>query len=275
MKRLIREPLVHFILIATAIFIAYGVISDRRVSDAQTIVVTASDIDRMAALFTSEAGALPSEQDMRAMISDHIEQQALAREARRLGLAEGDTVVERRLAQKMMFMVTDMEAVTSPQPGELEDWFSQNEALFVEPDRVSFQHVFFANANDPRLDVTRQALAADPESWRSRGDPFMLQRAYSELPEREIARLFGVSFAEQISRLPADSESWSEALDSALGIHLVRVIARRDGGLPDLERIRERVQTRWQEDQSRAQARAAIRTIVDRYSVEIEGVSEP
>lgn len=275
MKRLIREPLVHFILIAIAIFIAYGVVADRRENDAQTIVVTASDIDRMAALFTSEAGALPSEQDMRAMISDHIEQQALAREARRLGLAEGDTVVERRLAQKMMFMVTDMEAVTSPQPGELEDWFSQNEALFVEPDRVSFQHVFFANANDPRLDLTRQALAEDPESWRSRGDPFMLQRAYSELPEREIARLFGVSFAEQILRLPAGSESWSEALDSALGIHLVRVIARRDGGLPDLERIRERVQTRWQEDQSRAQARAAIRTIVDRYSVEIEGVSEP
>lgn len=275
MKRLIREPLVHFVLIAIAIFIAYGMLSDRRASDAQTIIVTASDVDRMAALFTTEAGALPSEQDMRAMISDHIEQQALAREARRLGLAEGDTVVERRLAQKMTFMVTDMEAVTLPEPGELEDWFSQNQGLFVEPDRISFQHVFFANANDPRLDAIRQNLEQDPESWRSLGDPFMLQRAYSELPPREIARLFGASFAEQILRLPDEPETWSGPLESALGVHLVRVLARRDGGLPELERIRDRVQTRWQEDKSRAQAREAIRTIVDRYSVEIEGASEP
>lgn len=275
MKRLIREPLVHFVLIAVAIFMAYGWLSDRRASDEQTIRVTASDIDRMAALFTTEAGGLPSEQDMRAMILDHVEQQALAREARRLGLAEGDTVVERRLAQKMSFMITDMEAVTSPEPGELEDWFAQNQELFVEPDRISFQHVFFTRADDPRLDETMQALRDDPEVWRSLGDPFMLQRTYSELPPREIGRLFGSAFANEIVRASSEQSAWSAPVASALGVHLVRVTARRDGGLPELEAIRDRVQTRWQEEKGRAQARRAVAAIVDRYTVEIEGISEP
>lgn len=275
MKRLIREPLVHFVLIAVAIFVVYGWLSDRRASDEQTIRVTAADIDRMAALFTTEAGGLPSEQDMRTMILDHIEQQALAREARRLGLAEGDTVVERRLAQKMSFMITDMEAVTSPEPGELEEWFAQNQALFVEPDRISFQHVFFTRADDPRLDETMQALRDDPEIWRSLGDPFMLQRTYSELPPREIGRLFGSAFANEIAQANREQGTWSAPVASALGVHLVRVTARREGGLPELETIRDRVQTRWQEENGRAQAREAVAAIVDRYTVEIEGISEP
>lgn len=275
MKRLIREPLVHFVLIAVAIFVAHGWLSDRKASEGQTIRVTSSDIDRMAALFTTEAGGLPSEQDMRAMILDHIEQQALAREARRLGLAEGDTVVERRLAQKMSFMITDMEAVTSPEPGELEEWFAQNQEMFVEPDRVSFQHVFFARADDPRLDETMQALVNDPETWRSLGDPFMLQRTYSELPPREIGRLFGSAFANEVSRANTELRAWSAPVASALGVHLVRVTARREGGLPELETIRDRVQTRWQEEKGRAQAREAVAAIVDRYTVEIEGISEP
>ena len=275
MQRLIREPLVHFVLIAVAIFVAYGWLTDRQASDEQTILVTASDIDRMAALFATEAGALPSDQDMRAMISDHIEQQALAREARRLGLAEGDTVVERRLAQKMAFMITDMEAVTSPESGELEDWFAQNQSLFVEPDRYSFQHVFFASTDDPRLTETRQALSDAPEAWRSLGDPFMLQRTYSELPPREIGRVFGADFANQIVQMEHQPGTWSAPVSSALGVHLVRVMARREGGLPELAAIRDRVQTRWQEEKSRAQARDAIATIVDRYTVEIEGISAP
>ena len=275
MKRLIREPLVHFVLIAVAIFAAYGWLSDRKTNDEQTIRVTSSDIDRMAALFTTEAGGLPSEQDMRAMILDHIEQQALAREARRLGLAEGDTVVERRLAQKMSFMITDMEAVTSPAPGELEEWFAQNQELFVEPDRISFQHVFFARADDPRLDETAQALVNDPETWRSLGDPFMLQRTYSELPPREIGRLFGSAFANEVSQPNTELGAWSAPAASALGVHLVRVTARREGGLPELEIIRDRVHTRWQEEKGRVQAREAVAAIVDRYTVEIEGISEP
>ncbi len=275
MQRLIREPLVHFVLIAVAIFVAYGWLTDRRASDEQTILVTASDIDRMAALFATEAGGLPSDQDMRAMISDHVEQQALAREARRLGLAEGDTVVERRLAQKMAFMITDMEAVTSPETGELEDWFTENQQMFVEPDRYSFQHVFFSSIDDPRLAETQQTLGADPETWRAFGDPFMLQRAYSELPAREISRLFGTDFANEIIQLDSEPGDWSAPIPSALGVHLVRVIARREGGLPKLEIIRDRVQTRWQEEKSRMQARDAIAAIVDRYTVEIEGISEP
>ncbi|MEM7327709.1 MAG: peptidylprolyl isomerase [Pseudomonadota bacterium] len=275
MTRLFREPLLHFVLIAAVIFAAYSWLSQSRDRDERTILVTENDLDRMAALFTSEAGALPSEQDLRAMISDHVEQQALAREARRLGLADGDTVVERRLAQKMTFMITDTEAVIDPEPGELEAWYAANQELFFEPRRFSFQHVFFSESGDPDIAEVQQSLIAQPDSWRSAGNPFMLQRAYSELPPREIARLFGTDFTTALITHSQTDEQWSAPVQSALGTHLIRVTAVREGGLPELEKIRDRVASRWRDEQSRLRARAAINDVVAKYEIEIEGNSAP
>lgn len=275
MRRLIREPLVHFVVIAIAIFAFHGWASDRRAEHDSTIVVTSADLERMASLYASEAGNLPTEQDMRAMVLDHIEQQALTREARRLGLAEGDTVVERRLAQKMSFMITDMEAVSEPSPGELEAWFEQNRALFIEPDRISFQHVFFGQSDDPRIGTVGQNLASTPETWRSLGDPFMLQRAYSELPPREVSRLFGKEFSVRLVQIATDSNGWVGPVPSALGLHFVRVTSLRPGGMPALDAIRSKVQAKWQEEKSREQARAAVQEIVSRYQIEIDGEPLP
>ncbi|MEL7032197.1 MAG: peptidylprolyl isomerase [Pseudomonadota bacterium] len=275
MQRLIKEPLVHFVLIALAIFLAYGWLTNNRDHAERTIIVTESDLDRMAALFTAEAGTLPSQQDLRAMISDHVEQQALAREAQRLGLSQGDTVVERRLAQKMSFMITDTETVPDPGVDELETWFDANRELFVEPGRLSFQHVFFSQPDGPRLQQAVQTLVERPDEWRAQGDPFMLQRAYSELPPREIARLFGGDFATSVLQQSQTPDQWSAPITSALGTHLVRVTAAREGGLPDFDQIRDRVLVRWREDESRRRARAAIQDVVSRYVVEIEGASEP
>ncbi|MEM7457984.1 MAG: peptidylprolyl isomerase [Pseudomonadota bacterium] len=275
MQRLIKEPLIHFILIAVATFLVYGWLSHDQDRADRTIVVTEGDLDRMAALFTAEAGTLPSQQDLRAMISDHVEQRALAREAQRLGLAQGDTVVERRLAQKMSFMITDTEAIPDPSESELEYWFNANQALFSEPDRLSFQHVYFSQPDDVRLGQTIQSLAAQPDAWRSKGDPFMLQRAYNDLPPREIARLFGGAFATAVLQHAQTLDQWSGPIESALGTHLIRIKAVREGGLPALEQIRDRVLTRWREEEGRRQARAAIKAVVSKYQVEIEGVPAP
>ncbi|HAE92971.1 MAG TPA: peptidyl-prolyl cis-trans isomerase, partial [Hyphomonas atlantica] len=90
---------------ATLIFVAYSVWQNRSDKADSTIFVTTGELERLAALYTSEAGALPSETDMAAMVSDLVRDEALSREARRLGLDRDDTIITRRLAQKMSFVV--------------------------------------------------------------------------------------------------------------------------------------------------------------------------
>ena len=274
MTRFIREPLVHFVLIAIAIFIGFGWLSGNRQSAESTIVISQADIDRLVSLYVAEAGALPSDQDLRAIIIDQVQQQALAREARRLGMADGDTVVERRLAQKMTFMLSDLAQLEPPGDVELQAWLDDNRSQFEEPVRVSFDHVFFSDPADLRIEETRDALNAQtaPE-WRGQGDPFMLQRLYAELPHREIVRLFGSDFADELLALGAPSDVWQGPVSSALGTHLVRITKRTEAYMPTLAQIRPAVVQAWQEESQRQRTADEIANIVSQYEVVIESAS--
>ena len=275
MTRLLKEPLVHFVFLAVLIFGGYAWVTSDRGAAERTIVITQADMERLAALYAVEAGTLPTEQDMRAIISDQIQQQALAREARRLGMADGDTVVERRLAQKMTFMISDVSEVEPPSDEVLEAWLQENATRFEQPLRLSFQHVFFSDPSDSRIGTVLSDLNADPAAdWRNVGDPFMLQRSYAELPLREIVRVFGAAFAGELASLEADTSRWTGPVSSALGVHLVRVSARSDSRMPALNEIRSAVIQDWRDEEQRRRTAAEIDAIVSRYEVEIEGVTD-
>ena len=273
MKRFLREPLLHFVLIAAAVFAGYGLVSGWQSDADRTIYVSTADIERMAALYATEAGTLPSADDIRAMVADHIRQEALVRDARRLGLDIGDVVVERRLAQKMSFMVADLVEPEFPDDAVLKAWYEDRSEKFERPARATFQHVFFADLQDPRIDNGLAELNRDGASdWRAFGDPFILQREYANLPERETVRVFGASFAGAIFTQAPAQDLWFGPVTSAYGAHFYRVTARTDAELPDFESVREAVVRDWTEANRRTSNAEAIAKIVDSYDVVIEGI---
>ncbi|WP_300380836.1 peptidyl-prolyl cis-trans isomerase [Henriciella sp.] len=275
MHRLVREPLVHFVLLAGLIFLGHAWLSERGRSAESTIVVSQADLERLAELYAVEAGSLPGERDMRGMLVDHVEQQALAREARKLGMAEGDTVIERRLAQKMRFMLSDLDEMEPPSDEVLESWLEEHEDRFAEPARWSFQHVFFTDAEAPKISDALDKLNNGADfDWRSLGEPFMLQREYSELPAREITRLFGSGFTQAVQALEA-GDTWHGPVRSALGTHLVRVRKQTDAYRPPLEDIRPAVEADWRNQGQRERTAKEVQSIVDQYDVVIaDGASE-
>lgn len=230
----------------------------------------------MAALYTSEAGALPGEADMAAMLSDHVRDEALAREARRLGLDQNDTIITRRLAQKMSFVVSDLQEDTMPTEQQLEDWHAAHADRFTRPATVTFSHVYFSpdvrgaeTAASAEETLTR-LNASDPPAASSLGDPFMLQRQYGDIPLRELARQFGSAFAEALSTLRV-SEDWQGPVASAYGFHLVRVTHSTAAMLSPFDEVRAEVRKDWLEQTRRETNERAIQEIIARYKVEIEG----
>lgn len=233
-------------------------------------------MERLASLYVVESGSLPTEQDMRAIIVDQVQQEALAREATRLGMAEDDTVVQRRLAQKMTFMLSDLGQIDPPSDDVLQDWLTERADQFAQPLRLSFDHIYFSSDNDPRMGSLLTELSEDPNmNWRNTGDPFMLQRRYADLPDREIVRLFGGLFLEGLQALsPSEDETWQGPVRSALGTHLVRITERADARMPLLDEVRAAVLKDWTEAEQRRRTAEEINTIVDRYDVIIEGVTK-
>ncbi|MEH6694100.1 MAG: peptidylprolyl isomerase [Hyphomonas sp.] len=276
MRALIREPLVHFVLVAALVFAGHAAWTAYASARDGTITVTEEDMERMAALYASESGALPSPQDMAAMVTDQVRDEALAREARRLGLDVGDTIIERRLAQKMSFMVSDLADTPAPDEATLRKWYEDHPESYTLAPSITFEHIFLnpeRARNTPGTDsqsLLKSLNEPTPPDWRTLGDPFMLQRAYGDLPIRETVRLFGADFARALFSLKAGPE-WQGPVSSAFGQHLVHIVAREDGRLQPFEEVRAQVESDWGDDALRGANEQAIADIISRYKVHIEG----
>jgi len=273
---LLREPLVHFIAASLLVFAGWHYVSGARANEQRTIRVTTGDLERLASIYAAESGALPSGEDMVAMVNDYVRDEVLAREARRLKLDEGDTIVTRRLAQKMTFMVADLAKETVPDDETLHEWYEAHADRFTDPQMVTFEHAFFSEdvrgtAAESDAEAALAALNAGAD-WQKTGDPFMLQRTYGDLPIREAVRLFGPDFTEALAATPA-SGSWTGPVRSALGIHLIRVSANTPPHLKPFDQAREEVLADWKDETRREANEQAIQDIISRYRIEVEGIN--
>ncbi|WP_273241333.1 peptidylprolyl isomerase [Hyphomonas atlantica corrig.] len=275
--KLLRDPLTHFVLAATLIFVAYSVWQNRSDKADSTILVTTGELERLAALYTSEAGALPSEADMAAMVSDLVRDEALSREARRLGLDRDDTIITRRLAQKMSFVVSDLAEDPEPTRDEMLDWHATHTERFTTPATLTFSHIYFSpdvrgdGTETDAADTLAQLNASSATALDNLGDPFMLQRQYGDVPLREVARQFGGEFANELSELSV-SDEWQGPLPSAFGLHLVKLESSTPASVIPFDDILDQVRKDWLENSRRIANEQAIQDIIARYTVEIEGV---
>jgi len=276
MKTLLREPLVHFIAVALIVFSTYSVWTEHLGRRGETITVTEQDMERMASLYAAESGALPSLEDMAAMVTDHVRDKALSREARRLGLDQDDTIIERRLAQKMSFMISDLADTTAPDEATLRAWYKAHPDAYTTAPNITFEHVFLstdrraATIEGDTTTLLATLNASTPPDWRTLGDPFMLQRAYGNLPFRETVRLFGADFARGLFALEPGDE-WQGPVASSFGLHLVHLVSKDDGHLRTFEDVRAQVESDYRETAQRAANEKAVANIIKRYKVEIEG----
>lgn len=271
MAHLVREPLVHFIALALAVFALFALAGGARgrAGEDRVIRLTGEAVERMAALYASEAGTLPDDEAVRAMVADHVREVALAREARRLGLDEGDTIIERRLAQKMQFLLSDRIAPPEPGEAELRAFHAARQERYTAPERVTFQHVFLAEAGGDRVAAVRAELdAAGPGEWRALGDVTMVRREWGEVPLREVTRQFGRDFTAGLAALEPGPD-WQGPVPSAFGEHLVRLTDRQPAQALAFEAVREDVRADWIDDWRRQANAEAVAELVSRYRVEL------
>lgn len=232
MNRLLREPFVHFLLLGGLLFALHAWLKakDPSLDAPRSIEVTEAVMERLRAGFVRQFNRLPDEDEWRGLIAAHIREEVLCREALALGLDRDDTIVRRRLAQKMEFLTEDLVGGAEPNEKELQRYFAEHQARYVRPGRMSFRHIYFskerrgtaANAAAlEALDALRQGALEE-----SFGDPFLHGDAFAGLEPADMTALFGSAFAAQASSQALGR--WSEPMTSSYGLHLVFVEAHSE-----------------------------------------------
>jgi peptidyl-prolyl cis-trans isomerase C len=252
----LREPLVHFLLIGLSIFLAYGLMHRGQSSNVNhQIVLSLDDLKQLDIAFVSQWHRQPTPREFTGLVESFVRQEVLYREGLAMGLDKDDTIVKRRMAQKMEFLSEDMAAAHEPTTQELKEWYAKNPNKFALPDRATFRHLFFGfdkrgqNAQADAVSALMK-LNGQPEDSplvKSLADPFMFQDYYGDRAPYQLAKDFGPTFATGIFQLKPGS--WQGPVESGYGWHLVWIESITPGRVPGFEEVEPDVKTAWLADQ--------------------------
>ena len=281
LKRWLREPLVHFLILGGVLFALYAYMNRGRggVEPSKQIVLSLDELREMDVYFESQWHRQPTPAEFAAMVEDKVREDVLYREALAMGLDKEDTIVKRRMAQKMEFLAEDVAAAHEPTSAELKAWFDKNQEKFALPSRISFRHVYFSpdqrgkNARDDAARALTQLTGqpADSTLAASLGDRFMFQDYYGDRAPDAIAKEFGPPFAVAVEKLKPGS--WQGPVESGYGWHLVFVDTVIPGRIPAFEEIEPDVKTAWLAEQKRQAWEKAYAEMRAKYTVLLPGTS--
>lgn len=275
MKSLIREPLVHFLLIGTALFLAFSLTGNPVGSESDQIVITQGQIDFLKANFARTWQRQPTEEEIQGLTESFVRDEVLYREAMALGLDRDDPVIRRRLKQKLEFMSDDLASIISPSDEQLIQFMAEYPQLFRRDPLIAFRHIYLkvdqnsdAVLNNASLLLEKLSSSENTSNPDTLGDSLMLPKSFKLSPISDIARLFGESFSTEILKIMPGN--WTGPVWSGYGLHLVKVSEIIDGRQPELDEVRDVAEREWLNKQKNALRESLYSKLREKYMIEFE-----
>lgn len=274
LQRIFTEPLAHFLVLGAVIFVVYGMVS-HGYGDPGKIVVSKAQVESMVVGFTKAYQRAPTAKELEGLIQDRIREEVYVREAMAIGLDKDDSVIRRRLRQKLEFISDDVASQTEPTDADLATYLGDHQNLFRVERRYTFTQVYLdsekhgenteRDAAQLLEQLKQKGDSSDPEAM---GDAFLLGHTFENEPFSDLAKQFGDKFATTLGELSPGQ--WQGPVQSGYGLHLVLVIARTQGRVPALPEVRDAVRREWENARRQESNEKFYQDMLKRYTVTIE-----
>jgi len=235
LNKILKEPLVHFIVIGAIVFVFYSFIKGSYVDKDYAIQITKSEVEAMINKWMAQMKRPPAKEEIDIFIEDFVQKEILFREAKAMGLDKDDMVVKNRMLQKLDFLTNDLLVTGSPTDAEALKYFNDNIEKYTIPGKIDFIHIFFnldkrsfKDAKQSALDVKNDLnnYSNIPNNYFEEGDLFILPYEFYNLSKDEISNKFGQSeLSESIFGL--EEKKWHGPFLSSYGLHLVYVSSKK------------------------------------------------
>ncbi len=268
LRAILREPLLHFLVAGAGVFLLYGIFSGPGDESNNEISVSVGRVEHLVSIFLKTRQRLPTQEELAGLIEDYLVEEFLYREAIAIGLDRDDTIVRRRMRQKMDFLLDDL-ATIEPTDEELQQYLSEQPERFRRDARFSFDHFYVADGDaavaTSILDQLRAGKLTDESAAVRSG---LLPDRIDDLSETQISALLGSTFTQQLMQLePGD---WAGPIESPYGVHLVRIDQIVESIVPPLAAIRRDVRREWLVDRRKTSRDAMIDELRSKYRITIE-----
>jgi peptidyl-prolyl cis-trans isomerase C len=258
---LLREPTLHFVIVAGLIFAAYGLFQSH---NANVLEIDQREIDARIFIQEMTTGESLTQEQTEFVTASYIEEQILVNEALTMGL-DNDARINELLAQKMRHVLSG--SIIQPSESELNEYYELNRERYRTQPAVTVEELVF-NSREPLPEQMQASLTAGAAS----ADLLQLQAgSSSELPNvnhLDLSNIFAPEFADQV--FAARIGQWNGPFVSNRGQHWLRVSARTESSLPPLEAIADQVRLNWIAEEEDARLQQEIDKLWDRYTIVIK-----
>lgn len=263
---LLREPLLHFLVLGAALFALYAWRTGGQTSEgpSRQVRLGEGEVRWLRETWTLQWQREPTPEELRALVAEYLKEELLSREAREMGLDRDDTYVRRRLAQKVEFLLQDTTRLAEPTEDELRRTFEAHPDRFGGEPAVSFTQVYFAREHRAEAVATLPRLVAGANPMEQ-GDVLLLDAEIRAATRQAVAAQFGPKFADAVLALEAGS--WQGPIESGYGLHLVRVTERRAAKPRELAEVRAQVVERWRDERQREATEKHLASLYEKYHV--------
>ena len=258
-QRALREPVVHFTLIAAIFFLVTEFVS----SGGREVI----EIDRQEVAWRIQQieGDTPlSEEERRLAERSYIDEQILAREARILGF-DDDQRIRSILSQKMLHILSG--GVIQPTEAELRAYYKENELRYVRGPSVTVDEVVVMAGGSGTLPPER-GTGLDVERFAE--NERLRHAVLTEGTIDDLSLVFGPETAAKV--FEAEPGVWVGPQQTTLGEHWFRVTDRFDEVIPPaFDAILGQVRFDWIGEKEEALLQERIAELRELYSVKFIG----
>jgi hypothetical protein len=273
--KLAREPLVHFLVLGGLLFAWFEWKGGGSGPGSTRITITPGLVEHLASGFARTWQRPPTDAELKGLVDDHVKEEIAVREAVGMGLDRDDTIIRRRLRQKMEFLVEDAVDAAPPTDLEVQAWIDQHPDRFRSEPRMGLRQVYVnvgrrgASATAEAQRLLARLRGAGPEAnIDSLGDASLLPRELPLGPVSEVTRAFGAEFATRVDAIPPGQ--WIGPVESPYGLHLVLVTGRVASAPPAPADVRPLVERELMAERRRVQLQALYERLLARYTVTVE-----
>jgi hypothetical protein len=257
LNRALREPLLHFGVLAAALFVAAAVLRP----DDDRIEVSRDELEYRILQVEAREGAALTEGERLLVEEAYIDERVLIREARAMGL-DADERIDDILIQKMLHILSG--DVIQPTDAELAAYYERNQGRYAADASVTVDEVVVAEG----AALPRALLEGTPPERLPAG-ALISHRVMERLTPDDLAQIFGDAGAATIA--VAEAGDWWEVQTSPRGVHWIRIRERFGTVVPPLEVVRDAVRLDWIAEREQERLLDRVAELRANYTVVVEG----
>lgn len=271
LKKILKEPLFHFSLLGSGLFLIAEQITPNR--DKLSITVSNGEISHIKTIFKKKWLREPSQEELKGIINKHIEEKIGYLEGVSMGFDKEDVVIKRRVKQKLDVFIEDSQR-NSVTEQDIKNHYTNNLDSYRSSDIYSFKHVYAENQKQldkikQQISLSKQEVPNDvDQSIVDLGTRGLFKNEYQKIDVNNLQNMFGKTFTTALSQVK--HHKWQGPVISDYGLHFVKITRFERGKQKKLAEVSHRVLIDLQEQSGVDYKEKFYSQLKNKYNVKIE-----